>query len=910
MEADLSIPGGDLALELLSWAGVVLSALLAFGDRLFGMWAGVPLLLWGMYLSLINLEARVVIGYGWEWETVEVGFLVIFLCPTWPSLTRFPRRLPPPTAVIWLLRWATFRLLLGAGMSKLGERSSDCWKELSCTETHYFTQPMPNFMAWFFHRLPSTFHHCEVALTFVEQLVLPFAVLVPFRPVRIAACLAELFFQLCIVGTGNYAWINWIGALPCLALLDDAFLVSIGLFTAETAAEASAADADADANANANANADADADADAAARAATTPAASMPAAESHSASRGGDQDARAGEEPPRTPRTKRSHLDVDASDGARTDAAGGNGSAPGSPGGTPVDAASLLRAVAASPDTPKAAARKGRTRKSRTPQKVPGGSDGDDGGRIRTAGNLGAQTNCEMAKAAVPPPAPHSPPPPPPPRRGTAWHAINVAYKTFRAAVHLGLVMFIAGKSAEPMKELFGKAPWLSYYDDYFFVNAQGVFGFINQHRVTLVLHYTHDTLPPLDSKLVAEIASCKDPGGTPVRGNNDVRYSCRQIAPYCSSNPHLTTLCPKTCGGCPTRDWSEKHLAAIRWRPLHFKNLPGDLTRMPTINSPYHYRLDWETWIATTASMETTMSAWRKQGSVLLPSSAMPVPQIHTALIDKLLLGDTDAINLMGTTVHELLNLGGNVGNASAGGANVGSSSDGGNANGNSGAAETSVTAARAPTAIRAEFYSYRFSDWKALWTKGEWWSREQMSKPRVFEAAASTQGNKRKKVGGKKDEPERQQHRRSPWQRHWLLLAACTGLWRTVASAWLPNKVHFVWLAYSMWAALSFVACFGLVLLKDYPGSRDNFLRHLGDAPAAFSSATWWLDAKGRCFYAVELVASTFLAVVSVSCLVLSTADAALRRSAGCSLLIMGCILVLAFDADRLQAQLDLLP
>ena len=43
----------------------------------------------------------------------------------------------------------------------------------------------------------------HVALTFVEQLLLPFAVLIPLRPVRITTCLAELFFQLGIVGEGG-----------------------------------------------------------------------------------------------------------------------------------------------------------------------------------------------------------------------------------------------------------------------------------------------------------------------------------------------------------------------------------------------------------------------------------------------------------------------------------------------------------------------------------------------------------------------------------------------------------------------------------------------------------------------------------------------------------------------------------
>ena len=61
----------------------------------------------------------------------------------------------------------------------------------------------------------------EVALTFVEQLVLPFFLLVPIRWVSTSAAVLEVMFQLAIVATGNYAWINWVGVLPCIALFDD-----------------------------------------------------------------------------------------------------------------------------------------------------------------------------------------------------------------------------------------------------------------------------------------------------------------------------------------------------------------------------------------------------------------------------------------------------------------------------------------------------------------------------------------------------------------------------------------------------------------------------------------------------------------------------------------------------------------
>ena len=46
-------------------------------------------------------------------------------------------------------------------------------------------------------------------------------------------------------------------------------------------------------------------------------------------------------------------------------------------------------------------------------------------------------------------------------------------YRTVTFMVHISLVFFILCKSAEPMKELFKPAPWLAYYDRFFFVNAQ-----------------------------------------------------------------------------------------------------------------------------------------------------------------------------------------------------------------------------------------------------------------------------------------------------------------------------------------------------------------------------------------------------------------------------------------------------
>jgi hypothetical protein len=67
----------------------------------------------------------------------------------------------------------------------------------------------------------------------------------------------------------------------------------------------------------------------------------------------------------------------------------------------------------------------------------------------------------------------------------TLRSACNMGGSYMCAFVYTLLVCFILSKSASPLKELFTAAQWLHYYDDYFFVNAQGVFGFINSHRHT-----------------------------------------------------------------------------------------------------------------------------------------------------------------------------------------------------------------------------------------------------------------------------------------------------------------------------------------------------------------------------------------------------------------------------------------
>ncbi len=57
---------------------------------------------------------------------------------------------------IWLFRWLVLRLEFGAGLIKL--RGDPCWRDLTCLDYHYETQPMPNPLSWYFHRAPRLDH--------------------------------------------------------------------------------------------------------------------------------------------------------------------------------------------------------------------------------------------------------------------------------------------------------------------------------------------------------------------------------------------------------------------------------------------------------------------------------------------------------------------------------------------------------------------------------------------------------------------------------------------------------------------------------------------------------------------------------------------------------------------------------
>ena len=168
-------------------------------------------LLWALYLSFVTV-GRSFYAFGWESLLLEAGFLAIFLGP--PEIA-------PPWIVLVAFRWLLFRVEFGAGMIKL--RGDVCWRELTCTEHHHQTQPLPNPLSRRFHRLPRWQHRVEVGANHVTQLLVPFGLFLP-QPFAGTAATIVIVSQAYLMLSGNFAWLNLLTIVLGFAALPDAWL--------------------------------------------------------------------------------------------------------------------------------------------------------------------------------------------------------------------------------------------------------------------------------------------------------------------------------------------------------------------------------------------------------------------------------------------------------------------------------------------------------------------------------------------------------------------------------------------------------------------------------------------------------------------------------------------------------------
>ncbi len=204
----------DRAFQAAAWLGVALSvlALTSWPSRAGTIPAALVWLgLWVLYLSFVNV-GQTFYAFGWETLLLEAGFLAIFLGGSAAA---------PSRVLVWLYRWLLFRVMLGAGLIKL--RGDPCWRDLTCLDYYFETQPMPNALSWYFHWLPHGVHHAGVLVNHVVEIGVPFFFFAA-QPFAAVAGFATIAFQLMLIVSGNLSWLNWLTIVLAIPTIDDRWL--------------------------------------------------------------------------------------------------------------------------------------------------------------------------------------------------------------------------------------------------------------------------------------------------------------------------------------------------------------------------------------------------------------------------------------------------------------------------------------------------------------------------------------------------------------------------------------------------------------------------------------------------------------------------------------------------------------
>ncbi|XP_076844064.1 lipase maturation factor 1 [Brachyhypopomus gauderio] len=209
----------DANLDGIALVGLALSGFVLLSGRANMI---IMAVLWILYHSIVSV-GQLWYSFGWESQLLETGFLGIFLCPFW-SLAQMPRHCPPSLVSIWTFRWLIVRIMLGAGLIKI--RGDRCWRDLTCMDYHYETQPVPSPVSYYLHSSPWWFHRIETLTNHFIELVVPFFTFMGPHMCMVNGVL-QILFQVILIISGNLSFLNWLTIVPSLACFDDSALACL-----------------------------------------------------------------------------------------------------------------------------------------------------------------------------------------------------------------------------------------------------------------------------------------------------------------------------------------------------------------------------------------------------------------------------------------------------------------------------------------------------------------------------------------------------------------------------------------------------------------------------------------------------------------------------------------------------------
>jgi hypothetical protein len=206
----------DHMLMALCWIGLVASLLLVAN-----VWPRAMLLVCFLcFLSFVS-AAQDFSDYQSDGMLLEAGFLALFLAPR-GIFPGWGASHPSARAPMFLLLWEWFRIYFESGVVKL-QSGDPTWRNLTALYEYYQNGPLPTWIGWYLQHLPHWFHIATAALTLIMELVLVWMAFFP-RRWRIVCFFVVTVWQIGVIATANYAFLNYLVLVLAFLLLDDAFL--------------------------------------------------------------------------------------------------------------------------------------------------------------------------------------------------------------------------------------------------------------------------------------------------------------------------------------------------------------------------------------------------------------------------------------------------------------------------------------------------------------------------------------------------------------------------------------------------------------------------------------------------------------------------------------------------------------
>src|SRR5215469_13011548 len=215
----LWLSSGSHMLVAICWIGMIAALL-----HVLNIWPRAVLVVcFVCFLSFVS-AAQDFSGYQSDGMLLEAGFISLFFSP--PGLRPgLGRNYPPSRASLFLLQWEWFRIYFESGMVKLASGDIE-WRNFTAMDEYYQNGPLPTWIGWYVQQLPHKVHAFATGATLVLELGLVWMFLLP-RPWRIVCFFIVTAWQIPVILTANYTFLNYLVLVLGFLLLDDRFMLRV-----------------------------------------------------------------------------------------------------------------------------------------------------------------------------------------------------------------------------------------------------------------------------------------------------------------------------------------------------------------------------------------------------------------------------------------------------------------------------------------------------------------------------------------------------------------------------------------------------------------------------------------------------------------------------------------------------------